>query len=133
MDLAGSERIGQTGTEGKLAKESIDINKSLFTLRQVISTLADWGRQRNGNTFGAPHVPYRESKLTSILKQSIGGSSYCLMIACISPNSNFLEENISTLNYATKATLITNKPTKNVDPSSSLVDQLTKQVKDLSG
>jgi len=54
------------------------------------------------------------------------------MIACISPNSNFLEENISTLNYATKATLITNKPIKNTDPSSSLVDQLTKQVKDLN-
>lgn len=59
VDLAGSERIGQTGTEGKLAKESIDINKSLFTLRQVISTLADWGRQRSNATVGAPHVPYR--------------------------------------------------------------------------
>lgn len=58
VDLAGSERIGQTGTEGKLAKESIDINKSLFTLRQVISTLADWTRQRGSNAV-VPHVPYR--------------------------------------------------------------------------
>ena len=111
VDLAGSERIGQTGTEGKLAKESIDINKSLFTLRQVINTLAEQKGPK-----GKVYVPYRDSKLTSILKQSIGGNSYCLMIACINPNDNFLEENISTLTYATKASYITNQPVKNDDP-----------------
>jgi hypothetical protein len=87
VDLAGSERIGLTGTEGKLAKESIDINKSLFTLRQVISVLSE---SRKNNSKEIPHIPYRESKLTSILKQSIGGNAYCLMIACISPNDMYL-------------------------------------------
>ena len=76
-----------TGTEGKLAKESIDINKSLFTLRQVISILAEAGKGK-GKDRG--YVPYRDSKLTSILKQSIGGNSYSLMIACINPNDAFL-------------------------------------------
>ena len=88
VDLAGSERIGMTGTEGKLAKESIDINKSLFTLRQVISILADAGKGKNKEKV---YVPYRDSKLTSILKQSVGGNSYSLMIACINPNDTFLE------------------------------------------
>jgi kinesin family protein 4/21/27 len=74
VDLAGSERIGLTGTEGRLAKESIDINRSLFTLRQVITQLAAGDQS---------HIPYRESKLTSLLKQSIGGNSYCLMMACL--------------------------------------------------
>ena len=74
IDLAGSERIGITGTEGRLAKESIDINKSLFTLRQVIMTIAESQGKRD------LHIPYRESKLTSLLKQSFGGNSYCLMV-----------------------------------------------------
>ena len=118
VDLAGSERIGQTGTEGKSAKESIDINKSLFTLRQVISILADANKNK-GKEKG--YVPYRDSKLTSILKQSIGGNSYSLMIACINPNDNFLEENLSTLTYATKASYITNQPVVNDDPRSKLI------------
>lgn len=88
VDLAGSERIGLTGTEGKQAKESIDINKSLFTLRQVISILAE--SSKGGKTKEKSYVPYRDSKLTSILKQSIGGNSYSLMIACICPNDYFL-------------------------------------------
>lgn len=88
VDLAGSERIGQTGTEGKQAKESIDINKSLFTLRQVITILAESSKGKNKEK---AYVPYRDSKLTSILKQSIGGNSYSLMIACICPNDYFLD------------------------------------------
>lgn len=107
MDLAGSERTSLTGSEGRLAKESIDINKSLFTLRQVITSLAE---DPEG------HIPYRESKLTSLLKHSIGGNCYCLMIACLSPNDLFLDENISTLTYATKASKIKNEPTINRDP-----------------
>ncbi len=87
VDLAGSERLGMTGTEGRLAKESIDINKSLFTLRQVISILSDVSKGKGKEKI---HVPYRDSKLTSILKQSIGGNSYSLMIACINPNDTFL-------------------------------------------
>lgn len=85
VDLAGSERVGLTGTEGKQAKESIEINKSLFTLRHVINTLAEQSKGRSKD-----FVPYRDSKLTSILKQSIGGNSYCLMVACIAPHDGFL-------------------------------------------
>ena len=88
VDLAGSERLSLTGTEGKLAKESIDINKSLFTLRQVINVLAENGNKKREEKV---YVPYRDSKLTSILKQSIGGNSFCLMIACINPNDSFFD------------------------------------------
>jgi kinesin family protein 4/21/27 len=79
-----------TGTEGKQAKESIDINKSLFTLRQVINVLSENANPRTKKE-DKVYVPYRDSKLTSILKQSIGGNSFCLMIACINPNDSFLD------------------------------------------
>ena len=110
VDLAGSERLSQTGTQGQQAKESIDINKSLFTLRQVITAVADC-KTKNEN-----FIPYRDSKLTSLLKQSIGGNSYCLMLACLNPCDLYIEESISTLIYATKATSITNQVVKNDDP-----------------
>jgi hypothetical protein len=74
-------------------------------------------------------VPYRDSKLTSILKQSIGGNSYCLMIACICPNDYFLEENLSTLTYATKASYITNQPIVNDDPRTHAINELKAQLK----
>jgi hypothetical protein len=105
VDLAGSERQSMTG---KTSKESIDINKSLFTLRQVIQALTD-----NENK---QYIPYRESKLTSLLRQSLGGNSFCLMIACLYPTDTYFEENISTLTYAAKASYISNKPIKNEDP-----------------
>ena len=78
------------------------------------------------------YVPYRDSKLTSILKQSIGGNSYCLMIACINPNDTFIEENLSTLTYATKASFITNCPVVNDDPRLKTIQDLKVQVKQLS-
>ncbi|EAR98263.2 kinesin motor catalytic domain protein (macronuclear) [Tetrahymena thermophila SB210] len=127
VDLAGSERIGQTGTEGKLAKESIDINKSLFILRQVITTLSDIHRVSNKQKDQYQHIPYRESKLTSLLKQSIGGNSYCLMLACINPNDSFIDENISTLNYASKATYIKNEPIRNDDPKNKVIKDLKQE------
>lgn len=77
-------------------------------------------------------MPYRDSKLTSILKQSIGGNSYCLMIACICPNDAFLEENLSTLTYATKASYITNQPMVNDDPRNKLITELRRQIKGLN-
>jgi kinesin family protein 4/21/27 len=126
VDLAGSEKVAQTGNEGLALKESIEINKALFTLRQVISTLA--GLKEQDNTF----VPYRDSKLTSLLKQSIGGNSFCLMIACIAPVDAFFEDNLSTLAYATKASCISNEPVKNVDPKSKVIKDLKKQVKRLT-
>lgn len=125
VDLAGSERISLTGTKGQAAKESIDINKSLFVLRKVIMGLSDMSRAHS--SADQTHIPYRDSKLTSLLKQSIGGNSYWLMIACIAPSDRFFEENISTLNYATRASYIANAPTKNIDPKIKEIQELKKQ------
>ena len=69
------------------------------------------------------YIPYRESKLTTILKQSLGGNAYCLMIANLNPISEFVDENVSTLNYASKAAYISNKPKINQDPRSRLIIQ----------
>ena len=118
VDLAGSEKVSQTGNEGPALKESIEINKALFTLRQVITSLGSTKDSEAG------FIPYRDSKLTSILKQSIGGNSYCLMIACIAPLDAFLEDNLSTLSYATKASNISNDPVKNMDPKSKVIKEL---------
>lgn len=125
VDLAGSERTSMTGNEGEAMKESIDINKSLFTLRQVISTLS-------GDT-STSFVPYRDSKLTSILKQSIGGNSYCLMLACMAPLDCFFEENLSTLAYASQTAYISNEPVKNFDPKTQVVKKLKSEVEKLRG
>ncbi|CAG9315628.1 unnamed protein product [Blepharisma stoltei] len=122
VDLAGSEKTAMTGNEGLALKESIEINKALFTLRQVITTLAE-----NNEAF----VPYRNSKLTSLLKQSIGGNSYCLMIACISPIDTFFEDNHSTLNYAIQAGSISNIPVQNIDPKTKIIRELKKEIKRL--
>lgn len=103
----------------KLTKECIEINKSLFTLRQVITALTE-----SQNSGKALYIPYRDSKLTSLLSQGIGGNSYSLMISCLSPSDRFLEENISTLLYSTKAAYITNKPVKNQDPKLRLINHL---------
>jgi hypothetical protein len=111
VDLAGSEKQSLTGTTGQHAKESIDINKSLTVLRRVITSLTEQKKGMDPN-----FIPYRESKLTQLLKQSLGGNSYTLMMACLSPSDKYIEENLSTLNYAAKASLISNVPTKNVDP-----------------
>lgn len=103
----------------KLAKECIEINKSLFTLRQVITSITE--AQSTGKSI---YIPYRDSKLTSLLRQSIGGNSFSLMVSCLSPNDKFLEENISTLSYSTKAAYISNKPTKNQDSKIKLINSL---------
>lgn len=126
VDLAGSERAGLTGNTGVAYKESIDINKSLLTLRKVINGLAD----KKSNTKKA-HIPYRESKLTCLLKQSLGGNSYCLMIACLPPSDLYLDENISTLTYATKASYIANEPNKNEDPRMKIINELRRKVASL--
>eukprot|EP00347_Sterkiella_histriomuscorum_P021623 403333334 len=126
VDLAGSERQSATGTQGLAQKESIDINKSLFTLRKVITGLAESSKSKQKAAL--QHIPYRDSKLTCLLKQSLGGNSYCLMIACLSPSDNYIEENISTLNYATKASYISNEPVKNEDPKMKMINDLKQKV-----
>ena len=116
-------------------KEAVEINKSLFTLRQVISALTENGSMKKG-TGQMQYVPYRESKLTTILKQSLGGNSYTLMIACLAPIDAFTDENISTLNYAARAAKINNKPSINMDPKLKkileqkvLIEKLKKELK----
>lgn len=84
------------------------------------------------NSGSNTYIPYRESKLTCLLKQSLGGNSYCLMLACLNPCDAYIEENFSTLQYAGRAAFISNKPIKNEDPKTKLIDDLKHQVKVLT-
>ena len=95
VDLAGSERIGRTHAEGKLKKEGIQINSGLFCLGQVINGLADDQRLKAGVRQG--HIPYRNSKLTHLLKEALGGNSQTLFLACVSPADSNESETHSTL------------------------------------
>lgn len=99
----------------------------MFTLRKVITGLSDASKSKKAAA-NLSHIPYRDSKLTCLLKQSLGGNSFCLMIACLSPSDNYIDENISTLNYATKASYISNEPVKNEDPKIKLINELKSKV-----
>ncbi|KAI1392933.1 kinesin-domain-containing protein [Hypoxylon trugodes] len=103
VDLAGSENIQRSGAENKRAAEAGLINKSLLTLGRVINALVD----------RSSHIPYRESKLTRLLQDSLGGRTKTCIIATISPAKSNLEETISTLDYAFRAKNIRNKPQAN--------------------
>jgi len=118
VDLAGSERLKRTQAQGQRMKEGVDINKGLLVLGNVISALGDETKQ--GKTF----VPYRDSKLTRLLKGSLGGNHKTLMIACVSPSSNNLEESLNCLRYANRAKNIQNNAVVNVDAGSRLVSEL---------
>ncbi|KAI8826977.1 P-loop containing nucleoside triphosphate hydrolase protein, partial [Fimicolochytrium jonesii] len=104
VDLAGSERLKRTNAEGDRKKEGISINQGLLALGNVISALGDDTR-RSANQ----HVPYRDSKLTRMLQDSLGGNSQTLMLACVSPSSSNYAETLNTLNYANRARNIKNK------------------------
>ena len=108
VDLAGSERLKETHSKGGMLKETGNINKSLFVLGKVISALTD---KKNTNQ----HIPYRDSKLTMLLMDSIGGTAKTLMIACVSPSSQYSDETMSTLNYASRTMNIKNKPLVQMD------------------
>lgn len=103
IDLAGSERIKSSLVTGDALKEAQAINKSLFTLAQVIMALTDSAK--------SAHVPYRNSKLTELLSDSFGGNAYCMMVTCLNPTCG--EESIQTMKYSTNAMKIKNKPMKN--------------------
>ncbi|KAF8163321.1 P-loop containing nucleoside triphosphate hydrolase protein [Crassisporium funariophilum] len=103
VDLAGSENIGRSGAENKRAREAGMINQSLLTLGRVINALVE----------KAQHVPYRESKLTRLLQDSLGGRTKTCIITTISPARSNLEETLSTLDYAMRAKSIRNKPELN--------------------
>jgi kinesin family member 17 len=107
VDLAGSERQSKTQAEGDRLKEATKINLSLSALGNVISALVD-GK--------AKHIPYRDSKLTRLLQDSLGGNTKTLMVAAVSPADNNYDETLSTLRYANRAKNIKNKATINEDP-----------------
>lgn len=107
VDLAGSENIGRSGAVEERAREASNINKSLLTLGRVITSLVE----------KSPHIPYRDSKLTRLLQDSLGGKTKTSIIATISPGTEDLEDTLSTLDYAQRAKKITNKPEVNLKMS----------------
>lgn len=100
---------------GRLQKESIEINKSLFTLRKVISALTQQSTSKDPLA-DQVYVPYRDSKLTCLLRQSLGGNATCCMIACLQPSESMFDENHNTLVYAAQASKVKNKPIRNDNP-----------------
>lgn len=124
VDLAGSERIKKTGAQGQQLKEGISINKGLLCLGQVIKALTEEKKDKN-------FIPYRDSKLTRILQDSLGGNSRTTMIACVSPAEFNYEETLSTIRYASSARNIKNKPVVNRDANSMLIESLRSQIQHL--
>lgn len=125
VDLAGSERSKKTGAVGDQFREGVNINKGLLALGNVISAL--------GSDKATPgqHISYRDSKLTRLLQDSLGGNSITLMVACISPADYNMEETISTLNYADRAKKIKNKPIVNEDPKTAEINRLKTELQSL--
>ncbi len=121
VDLAGSERMKKTGAEGERAREGIRINEGLLALGNVINALADEGRLARGERV---HVPYRQSKLTRLLQDALGGNSQTLFMACASPSDTNGGETLSTLRYANRARNIKNAPTRNVDATAFELQRL---------
>jgi kinesin family protein 11 len=119
VDLAGSENIGRSGAVDKRAREAGNINQSLLTLGRVITALVEH----------APHVPYRESKLTRILQDSLGGRTKTSIVATVSPAQCNLEETLSTLDYAHRAKNITNRPEVNQKlTKKALIKEYTEEI-----
>ncbi|NWW47155.1 KIF14 protein, partial [Pedionomus torquatus] len=126
IDLAGSECCSTAQTTGERLKEGVSINKSLLTLGKVISALSK--QSQNGNkTF----IPYRESVLTWLLKESLGGNSQTAMIATISPAASSTEETLSTLRYAKQACSIFNVAKVNEDVNAKLIRELKAEIEKL--
>ncbi|CAF1458254.1 unnamed protein product, partial [Rotaria sordida] len=119
VDLAGSERQSKTHAEGERLREATRINLSLSALGNVISALVD-GRSK--------HIPYRDSKLTRLLQDSLGGNTKTLMVACISPAHDNYDETLSTLRYANRAKNIKNKPRINEDPRDAQMKLLQEEI-----
>ncbi|MCJ1370282.1 kinesin-like protein Klp8 [Loxospora ochrophaea] len=128
VDLAGSERATSTGATGARLKEGAEINRSLSTLGRVIAALADLstGKKKNMSM-----VPYRDSILTWLLKDSLGGNSLTAMIAAISPADINFEETLSTLRYADSAKRIKNHAVVNEDPNARMIRELKEELAQL--
>ena len=125
VDLAGSERAGKTKASGQQLKEGAAINKSLSALGNVINALSSAGSKKER------HIPYRDSKLTRLLQESLGGNSRTVMIATISPAQDNYEETVSTLKYASRAKKIENKAKRNEDISQKVIRQLKEEIEEL--
>lgn len=123
VDLAGSERLGRSGVSGERLTEACSINRSLSTLGLVINKLVERGK-------GDPTVfiPYRDSVLTWLLKESLGGNSRTVMIATVSRNSFNYQESLSTLRYANRAKNIKNCPRINQDATSRIINELREEI-----
>uniref|UniRef100_A0A8C2YIV0 Kinesin family member 21A n=1 Tax=Chinchilla lanigera TaxID=34839 RepID=A0A8C2YIV0_CHILA len=121
VDLAGSERLKRTGATGERAREGISINCGLLALGNVISALGDKSKR-------ASHVPYRDSKLTRLLQDSLGGNSQTIMIACVSPSDRDFMETLNTLKYANRARNIKNKVMVNQDRASQQINALRNEI-----
>uniref|UniRef100_A0A8C2DBU3 Kinesin family member 21A n=1 Tax=Cyprinus carpio TaxID=7962 RepID=A0A8C2DBU3_CYPCA len=121
VDLAGSERLKRTGATGDRAKEGISINCGLLALGNVISALGDRSKRSS-------HVPYRDSKLTRLLQDSLGGNSQTVMIACTSPSDQDFMETLNTLKYANRARNIKNKVVVNQDKASQQISALRTEI-----
>lgn len=123
VDLAGSERANSTGATGARLKEGAEINRSLSTLGRVIAALADMSQGKKKT-----QVPYRDSVLTWLLKDSLGGNSMTAMIAAISPADINFEETLSTLRYADSAKRIKNHAVVNEDPNARMIRELKEEL-----
>lgn len=121
VDLAGSERLKRTGATGDRAKEGISINCGLLALGNVISALGDRSKRSS-------HVPYRDSKLTRLLQDSLGGNSQTVMITCISPSDRDFMETLNALKYANRARNIKNKVMVNQDRASQQISALRTEI-----
>lgn len=129
VDLAGSERANSTGATGSRLKEGANINKSLVTLGTVISALAEASENSiSKDPKKKLFIPYRNSVLTWLLKDSLGGNAKTIMIAAISPADVNYSETLSTLRYANRAKNIINKPTVNEDPNVRLIRELRAEI-----
>ncbi|XP_069122057.1 kinesin-like protein KIF14 isoform X2 [Argopecten irradians] len=129
VDLAGSERQSQANTSGQRLREGANINKSLLTLGKVISSLSDQALSNNRKR--KPYIPYRDSVLTWLLKESLGGNSKTAMIATISPSCQHIEETLSTLRYASQARSIVNIARVNEDPKAKIIRELRAEIERL--
>ncbi|CAE1283538.1 KIF1 [Acanthosepion pharaonis] len=125
VDLAGSERADSTGAKGTRLKEGANINKSLTTLGKVISALAEVSSKKKKKT---DFIPYRDSVLTWLLRENLGGNSKTAMIAALSPADINFDETLSTLRYADRAKQIVCKAVVNEDPNARLIRELKEEV-----
>ncbi|XP_075744834.1 kinesin-like protein KIF12 isoform X2 [Rhipicephalus microplus] len=122
VDLAGSEKTKKTRSRGNTFVEANNINKSLLVLGNCISCLAD-SKRRTG------HIPYRDSTLTKLLADSLGGTGMALIIACVSPSASNAHETINTLRYASRAKKVKTKPMIRMDPRELLILSLRREVR----